>query len=31
MEYCGIDVHQKLSEISILAEDGEVMEPRGNV
>ncbi len=26
MEYCGIDVHQKYSEICILAEDGEVME-----
>ena len=24
MEYCGIDVHQKYSEICILAEDGEV-------
>jgi transposase len=26
MDYCGIDVHQKESEICILAEDGEVME-----
>jgi len=26
MEYCGIDVHQKYSEICTLAEDGEVME-----
>jgi len=26
MDYCGIDVHQKYSEICILAEDGEVME-----
>jgi len=26
MDYCGIDVHQKESEICILAEDGEVKE-----